>query len=136
MPQVGVTVECEGGKVELLNFVQPTLYHFIRVHTKGESRVEKVYTFADANVDGSIKGEEWWTTYRYQLEAFVDRLKGRTPQTWVEAQDSVANMEWIERIYAKVRGMLCVDFTSLIVRPRLQTGLGSRPKSSYNPSSG
>jgi len=61
-----------------------------------------VYTFADVRMDANVKGEEWWTTYRYQLEAFVDRLKGRTPQTWVDAQDSVADKEWIERIYAKV----------------------------------
>jgi hypothetical protein len=101
-PRVDVTVECEGGKVELYNFVQPTMYHSIKVHKHDKTtRVEKVYKFTDAKMDG--KGEDWWTTYRYQLGAFVDRLKGRTPQTWVDMQDSVANMEWIEKIYAKVR---------------------------------
>jgi len=58
------------------------------------------------------KGEDWWTTYRYQLEAFVDKLKGRTPQIWLDKEDAVANMEWVERIYAK-------------------TGLGTRPRSSF-----
>lgn len=111
MPDVTVTVECEGGKVEMINFVMPTLYHSIKVNVHNKkTRVEKVYKFTDVRVDA--KGEDWWTTYRYQLEAFVDRLKGRTPQTWVDMEDSVTNMEWIEKIYAK-------------------TGLGSRPKSSY-----
>lgn len=41
--------------------------------------------------------------YRYQLEAFVDKVKGRTPQTWVTAEDSIANMEAIEKVYEKVR---------------------------------
>ena len=101
-PRISVAVECEGGKVDVFNFVMPTLYHSIKVHVRdGATRVEKVYSFKDVGVDA--KGEDWWTTYRYQLEAFVDRIKGRTPQTWVDMQDSVANMEWIEKIYAKVR---------------------------------
>lgn len=40
--------------------------------------------------------------YRYQLESFVDKVKGRQPRTWLDGEDSVANMEWIERIYEKV----------------------------------
>jgi hypothetical protein len=40
--------------------------------------------------------------YRYQLEAFIDRLRGRNPEHWHDAQDSVANMEWIEAIYKEV----------------------------------
>jgi len=116
MPQLGTTVTCDGGEIEIYNYVLPTLYHSIKVTTKGannkggETRIEKVYSFADGKMEG--KGEAWWTTYRFQLEAFVDRLKGRTPQTWVEKEDSIANMAWIEEIYAK-------------------TGLGSRPKSDF-----
>ncbi|KAJ4492559.1 hypothetical protein C8J55DRAFT_208903 [Lentinula edodes] len=79
-------------------------------------RVEKVYKFADAHIDDHSKaldlGEDWWLTYRYQLEAFVDKLQGRTPQTWVTREDSIANMQWIENIYEKA-------------------GIGSRPCSSY-----
>ncbi|KAF8225364.1 NAD(P)-binding protein [Tricholoma matsutake] len=111
MPQCDFTVECEGGNVTMFNFVLPTYYHSIKVYIRDKkTRVEKVYSFADAGIDA--KGEKWWMTYRYQLEAFVDRVKGRNPQAWVDMQHSVANMEWIEKIYAK-------------------TGLGSRPKSSY-----
>ncbi|KAF5364654.1 hypothetical protein D9758_005517 [Tetrapyrgos nigripes] len=116
MPQIRTTVECESGSVSLLNFVLPTLYHTITVNekngTRSVTRKEKVYTFADGKMEG--KGEEWWLTYRYMLEAFVDRLKGRTPQTWITKEDSVANMEWIEKIYEK-------------------SGLGARPKSTFVP---
>lgn len=105
MPQVKVTVECEGGEVELFNFVLPTLYHWIRVSIRDGARggrrhrIEKVYKFQA----GKGKGEDWWTTYRYQLEAFVDKIRGRNPQTWITPEDSISNMEWIERVYAKVR---------------------------------
>jgi len=90
----------------------PFVYHSITVQKHGQSaRTEKAYTFKEGRMEG--KGEDWWSTYRYQLEAFVDKVKGRTPQTWLEKDDAVSNMEWIERIYEK-------------------TGLGSRPKSVYH----
>ncbi|KIK61644.1 hypothetical protein GYMLUDRAFT_96498 [Collybiopsis luxurians FD-317 M1] len=120
-----VEVKCEGGDVTLINFVLPTFWHSINVSTKAGSttttRTEKVYKFADAHLEhgaGDSKtldlGQDWWLTYRYQLEAFVDKLKGRTPQTWITREDSVANMETIEMIYEKA-------------------GIGSRPKSTYEP---
>ena len=40
--------------------------------------------------------------YRYQLEAFVDKIRGRDPEHWVDAQDSIANLEWIEAVYKEV----------------------------------
>ena len=40
--------------------------------------------------------------YRYRLEAFVDKLRGRDPEHWFEAEDSITNMEWIEAIYKEV----------------------------------
>ncbi|KAJ7588012.1 hypothetical protein C8J56DRAFT_940725 [Mycena floridula] len=72
------------------NFVMPVIYHYISIVNKSDkkkSHVEKVFTFADAKVEG--KGESWWLTYRYQ-------------QTWVEKEDSITNMEWIEKVYEKV----------------------------------
>ncbi|KAJ3812505.1 NAD(P)-binding protein [Lentinula aff. lateritia] len=115
-----VEVKCEGGAVGVQNFVLPTFWHSIRVSNKAggatAQRVEKVYKFADAHSDDQSEaldlGEDWWLTYRYQLEAFVDKLMGRTPQTWVTREDSIANMQWIENIYEKA-------------------GIGSRPRSSY-----
>ena len=114
MPDIGVTVNCENGEVELYNYVAPGLYHWIRVRvqdtsTKGKvkERVEKAYKFWDGG-----QGEEWWTTYRYQMEAFIDQVKGRTPRTWVSKQDSVGNLEWIEKIYEKV-WLLCRSIYSV-----------------------
>jgi predicted dehydrogenase len=108
MPDIKLTVKCENGEVELYNYVAPVLYHWIRVRVQDPSRkgkvnerVEKVYKFENGS-----KGEDWWTTYRYQLEAFVDKVKGRTPRTWIGKEDSVENLEWIERIYEKV----CLNF--------------------------
>ncbi|KAF8901951.1 NAD(P)-binding protein [Mucidula mucida] len=110
------SVVCEGGEAELFNFVLPTVYHTITVKKDGQVRKEKAYVpgYKDG-VKG--KGEDWWSTYRYQLETFVDRLKGRDTGkevAWVTMEDSIANIEWIEKIYEK-------------------SGLGSRPKSTYVP---
>jgi len=105
-PQIRVVVDCELGSINMLNFVLPTLYHSITVKIRGgHTRVEKVYQ--------GKKGEEWWTTYRFQLEALVDRVRGReTDDTWLTKDESVLVMEWIEKVYNK-------------------TGMGSRPRSSY-----
>ncbi|KAJ3782600.1 NAD(P)-binding protein [Lentinula aff. detonsa] len=107
-PKLKATVHCEGGTVEIFNFLIPHYYHYIAVSSIGkQSRVEKAYKFTNGS-----KGEEWWTTYRYQLEAFVDKVRGRKPQTWVEPQETITNMRLIEEIYAK-------------------DGFGSRPQSNY-----
>ena len=105
IPWASVEVECEGGIIQVTNFVLPTLYHSVKIIKKSgkkkkESRSETIYTFADAKLEG--KGEAWWLTHRYQLEAFVDKLRGRKPQTWVEKEDTITNMEWIEKVYEKV----------------------------------
>ena len=104
-PQIKVVVDCELGSIEIFNFVFPTLYHAITVKIRGgHTRVEKVYK--------GEKGEEWWTTYRFQLEALVDRVRGRETDMWLTKEESVVVMEWIEKVYNK-------------------TGMGSRPRSSY-----
>lgn len=106
-PDISVRAVCERGSIEIFNYVMPVIYHSITVRPDGKvPRTEKAYTFEGG------KGEEWWTTYRYQLEAFVDKVKGRTPQTWMSPEDSIANMEWIEKIYE-------------------ESGLESRPQSTF-----
>lgn len=129
-PSVAIEAKCEGGTVSLENFPLPTIWHKIVVKpTKGKSRVEYAYTFKNGQ-----PGEAWWTTcdhfyyiiivfishlilvsrYRYQLEAFVNRIKGREPQTWMSAEDSVSNMEWIEKIYEKV-GLVPASITLSLI---------------------
>ncbi|KAJ7781863.1 NAD(P)-binding protein [Mycena maculata] len=110
LPDINATIECEKGRIQIMNYVMPTAYHSITVTPTGKkSRVEKAYTFPDL-------GEPWWSSYRYQLEAFINKVKGRPPHVWVTKEDSIKNMEVIESVYAK-------------------SGLGSRPKSEYVPPS-
>ncbi|KDR69580.1 hypothetical protein GALMADRAFT_255794 [Galerina marginata CBS 339.88] len=101
LPRLGVTVTAEGGTIRLSPFPVPHVFHSITVKPAGKSaRVEKHYVHPQAS--GAEKaGEAWWSTYRYQLEAFVDKVKSRNPQHWVDAQDSIDNIEWIESVYEK-----------------------------------
>ncbi|KAI0043357.1 NAD(P)-binding protein [Auriscalpium vulgare] len=102
-PQVYVRAVGTRGEVSLFNFPGPWLYHYITVKTTDENGVTKTRT-------EKAYGDDGWTTYRHQLEAFIDKVRGRTPDHWYDAQDSVSNLQWIERIYEA-------------------TGLGSRPES-------
>ena len=101
IPQITLLVQGELGSLEMFNFVLPTLYHSITVKIKGgHTRVEKIYKGTEG------KGEDWWTTWRFQLEALVDRIRGREPEVWLEKQDSVDTMEWVGKVYEKV----CIYF--------------------------
>lgn len=51
-------------------------------------------------------------SYKYQLEAFVNRIRGRETQHWVTGEDSIAQMRMIDMAYEK-------------------SGLGLRPTSSF-----
>ncbi|KAL1719087.1 hypothetical protein EV715DRAFT_272898 [Schizophyllum commune] len=111
LPNIRAIVRCAGGELELVNFVFPTVWHYIQVRPKvGAQRTEKAYTYKEAGMEG--KGEDWWLTYRYQLEAFVDALKGRKPAHWISKEDSISNLTWIEEVYKK-------------------TGYGPRPRSEF-----
>ncbi|EJD07631.1 NAD-binding protein [Fomitiporia mediterranea MF3/22] len=110
IPGVVCKAECESGTVEINNYVSPHIHHSITVMPKGKEgkkRTEEAFTFPDGF------GEYWWSSYRYQLEFFVDKIKGRQPRLWMDGSDSTLNMRWIEKIYEK-------------------TGLGSRPKSKFS----
>ncbi|KAI9459028.1 NAD-P-binding protein [Russula earlei] len=104
LPKMFVRVSGTRGTVELYNFPGPWIYHYISVESSEQEggplrkRTEKRY------------GNLGWTTYRYQLEAFIDKLRGRNPEHWYDGQDSIANMQWIDAIYT-------------------ETGLGPRPAS-------
>lgn len=62
---------------------------------------------------GLILGNGGWPadgfshcSYRYQLEAFVDKVRGRTPQSWTAAQEPVYQLKVVEQIYQKVRSVV------------------------------
>ncbi|TFK54005.1 NAD(P)-binding protein [Heliocybe sulcata] len=87
-------VDCERGAIEIRNYVLPHLWHSITVIPKnGTPWTEKAYIFSDG------RGEEWWSAYRYQLEAFVDKIRGKNPQAWRSAEDSLSTMETIDSMY-------------------------------------
>lgn len=91
-------------------FMFPQIWHRIDINTtttyrsadgkvvKTEKHMEskKAYTWPE----GKGKGEDWWPTYRYMLEAFVDRVKGREGTgIWIDGEESIREMESIDRTY-------------------------------------
>ncbi|CAH0023725.1 unnamed protein product [Clonostachys rhizophaga] len=101
-------------KVVLFNFMVGTFWHRIDVEDNFELRESetgkvvkkwtektsrKAYTFKEAGLEGP--GEDWWMSYRHQLEQFVNRVKGRETRTWVASEDSIAQMRMIDMAYEK-----------------------------------
>ncbi|KAI1325924.1 putative oxidoreductase [Xylariaceae sp. FL0255] len=83
------------------------------VKTWTESTSHKAYTFKEAGGElGGLPGEAWWMSYRFQLEAFVNRIKGRKTQHWITGEDSVNQTKMLDMAYKK-------------------SGLGLRPTSEY-----
>jgi predicted dehydrogenase len=79
-----------------------------------ENSTRKAYTFKEAGGEfADLPGETSWMSYRYQLEAFVNKIRGRETQHWVTGQDSIAQMRMIDMAYEK-------------------SGLGPRPTSSFS----
>ncbi|KAI5206101.1 hypothetical protein E4T39_02622 [Aureobasidium subglaciale] len=83
------------------------------IKTWSEHTTRKAYTFKEAGGEfAELAGEAHWMSYRYQLEAFVNKVRGREVQTWISGEDSIAQMEMIDMAYEK-------------------SGLGARPGSSF-----
>ena len=78
-----------------------------------ESKSHKAYTYKEAGIKfANVPGEDWWMSYRYQLEEFVNQVKNRRTQSWVSGEDSINQMKMIDMTYEK-------------------SGLGLRPMSSF-----
>ena len=75
--------------------------HATTVKSWTERTSQKAYTWPKtAENNNDRKGEEWWSSYRYQLEAFVDKVKGREGSgVWVDGEDSIRQMEMIDGCY-------------------------------------
>ncbi|KAJ5676135.1 dimeric dihydrodiol dehydrogenase [Penicillium macrosclerotiorum] len=114
-------VEESGGQVHTVkrnvvfwNHLGPSIYHRIDVEdthtirrgeqlvkTWKESKREKAYKFPSGDSRAGI-GQDWWTTYLYQLDEFVNKIKGRAGSgVWVDAGDSVKQMEAVDETYRK-----------------------------------
>ena len=97
-------------------FMSPHAYHRIDITTtitlrdptsgkifKQEKKTEHktAYKWTDG-MGGEERGQDWWTSYRYQLEEFVNRVKGREGSgAWVDGEESIKQMEATDRTYEK-----------------------------------
>lgn len=75
-----------------------------------ESSTHKAYSYAEGGMEGP--GNKWWTSYHYQLEEFVNRVRGRKTKFWISAEDSVSQAKMVDMAYEK-------------------SGLGLRPNSTF-----
>ncbi|KAI0130993.1 NAD(P)-binding protein [Daldinia grandis] len=101
-------------KIKFSNYVMPTIFHSIQMDDEfltrkigdksgtalkkwTESKTIKAYTFKEVNMDQP--GEASWTTYRYQLEEFVNKVRGREARQWVSGVDSINTTKMIDMAY-------------------------------------
>ncbi|RFU29927.1 hypothetical protein B7463_g6402, partial [Scytalidium lignicola] len=104
-------------KVVMLNMFVPHFWHKIEVEeihtirdasTKVVKKTWKVksyhkrYIWSKTAAEEQWPGEEHWSTYRYQLEEFVNHVKGREGSgIWMDSEDSVRQMAMIDSAYEK-----------------------------------
>lgn len=99
-------------KVTFWNHLAPSIYHRIDVVDTHAVRSEGsvVRTWIDRQTikayhwlnKDNLVNVDWWPTYRYQLEEFVNRIRGRPGSgVWVDGADSIGQMEAIDYTYAK-----------------------------------
>lgn len=92
----------------------PTFYHRIDISdehtlrqgdqvtkTWNEIKYKTAYNWPEGDKRAAVY-KDWWTSYRCQLEEFVNRVKGREGSgVWVDGAESIAQMEVIDRTYEK-----------------------------------
>jgi predicted dehydrogenase len=67
-----------------------------------ETNSRKVYKPEEAGGElDHLNGGNNWMSFRYQLEEFVNRVKGRKTNYWVSREDSVLQMKMIDMAYEK-----------------------------------
>lgn len=67
-----------------------------------EKKSRTAYNFRDdGGENANIPGEVWWMGYRYMVEEFVNRIKGRKTRYWIEPDDSINCMKMIDMAYIK-----------------------------------
>lgn len=98
------TIELDRATLHLDNFVGPHMNHSISIQPK-EGKKKTVSAYQGGSAWGD-RGQRWWTSYRYQLEAFVDAVRakdagGNPPPCWVSLDESLAVMELVDAVYDK-----------------------------------
>ncbi|KAK4926977.1 hypothetical protein LTR49_006134 [Elasticomyces elasticus] len=102
-----IVIELQKATIQFPNFPAPWLSSNITVTSKTTGEVTKHTAYKDGPQWGT-RGEEWWTTYRYQLEAFVDKVRAvqsgsSVPEgsPWVGMEESEAVMGIVDAVYEK-----------------------------------
>ncbi|EJF64775.1 NAD binding Rossmann fold oxidoreductase [Dichomitus squalens] len=95
-----IEIELEHATIYFYNFMMPHIYHYVTIYDKRtrKTTTEKHYS---GGPKWGTRGEAWWSTYRYQLEAFADAVREQQPPHWIELGDSIAQMETIDMVYEK-----------------------------------
>ncbi|KAJ5100582.1 hypothetical protein N7456_006634 [Penicillium angulare] len=102
-------------KVTFWNYLMPSIYHRIDVEdeyvVRGDAGILKswkdvqhlnAYTWPKGDIRGTGIEKAWWTSYSYQLEEFVNRIKRRKGSgVWVDGEESMKQMEAIDLVYNK-----------------------------------
>jgi hypothetical protein len=85
------------------HFVKNASGKVIKKWTVKESK--KAYTWGEElkAQEGTVRvGEDYWSSYRYMLEEFVNKIKGRQGSgVWVDGQESINGMVMIDEAYGK-----------------------------------
>lgn len=110
------TIELEKARIEFPGFVLPTFSDGVVIYEKDASgRVtgNKLVEKRPASWSNGV-GQTWWSTYRYQLEAFAGMIRAQEKgETWtgpnVTLDNSIDQMATIDAMYGKaglpVRGL-------------------------------
>ncbi|KAF8638226.1 hypothetical protein AX17_002375 [Amanita inopinata Kibby_2008] len=94
-----IFVETERAEIYFYNAMLPHLYHYISIRDKATGHTTYEHKYSGGPLWGEGRGQSHWSTYRYQLEAVVDRLRGREPAHWITGNESIAQMETIDWVY-------------------------------------
>ncbi|KAM6497459.1 putative NAD binding Rossmann fold oxidoreductase [Amanita muscaria] len=93
-----IEVETERAEIHFYNPFLPHLYHCIAVRDKANGTTTYENLYKGGPIWGD-RGETHWATYRYQLEAVVDMLRGREAPWCISGQDSIEEMKTIDMVY-------------------------------------
>lgn len=107
------TIELERASIVFQNFVGPHVTHSINVFAKdGNGNLtgaKESFTQYKGGPQWGERGEKWWTSYRFQLEAFVDLVRAKQqgredtegPGSWHSLETSRDVMAVIDAVYDK-----------------------------------
>jgi len=95
-----IRVETDRAEIYFYNAMMPHIYHYIAITDKTTAKTAYTSIYKGGPL-WKDRGESYWSTYRYQLEAFVDKIRGRNPVWWIEGEDSIEQMKTIDEVYKK-----------------------------------